>query len=145
MSAGPVGRTPTVVERDVSRLILLFTNTDIRDEESFARWSSALTDVIDDSVSWGGRFEVDADQRPGESPRWRFLAVLGLSGAEEHFASVVQSLKRVACDGSELAFWAYEAVGDFVRQSDALPGSRGKSVLAPGAYLTSTGKGHVDA
>lgn len=123
------------VESQVDHLFLAFTNTDIQSREDFDLWSAQLDALSGADTVWGERFFADPDQRPGQSPTWRFMATFGLKGGERAAREALAKLVRASKDeGADFTVWAYDAVGEFVRQSDGLLGSRSKTILAPGAY-----------
>jgi hypothetical protein len=122
------------IESESDFLFLFFTDVDITGDHSFDAWRQSLGDAAGE-LQWRDRLQVDPDQRPGESPHWRFLAIAGAKGP---LPSVFQRLAMLEdarrSAGADFVVWAYESIGDFVRKSDGLAGSPSKTVLAPGAY-----------
>jgi hypothetical protein len=139
MGSELVKERPVLVESEATHLFVVFTEADIGEDDAFERWAAGLDALIGADSSWGGRFEADPDQRPGQFPRWRFMALFGITAEQDDARAVLESLEDAAgSPGADFAVWAYGAIGDFVKQSDGLLGSRGKEKLSPGAYRTST-------
>ncbi|HEY0246648.1 MAG TPA: hypothetical protein VGC45_00165 [Gryllotalpicola sp.] len=118
----------TPLEASADYLVLAYTNTDLTDDGQFQAWFDRNVADIVAVPGYQGfeRFRVDPDQRRGQVPSWSHLVLLGF-GADTPELRAALDVASAQSNDAELVAWAYAPAGDFVRQSDGLPGSRGKT------------------
>lgn len=137
MHSSRIGTPP---EGENEHLLLAYTNEDIHDDENYRAWWGREFDDLQwiAGLSDASRFFADPNQRAGQVPRWKYLVVHGFTGDAAELRRRVQ----VHAMSSDSALWLYDAIGDFVRKSDRIVGSRPRS-LADDAASEPTGPEHV--
>jgi hypothetical protein len=108
-------------------LLLVFTNEEIAgDEEYRGWWDKGFADIqAVPGLEEGTRHLVDPDQRTGQIPTWRYMVVHGFTGDVQQLKERILARKG----NGDTGLWLCESLGNFVRKSDGLPGSRGTSVV----------------
>jgi hypothetical protein len=65
---------------------------------------------------WGQRFELNPDQRPGQTPPWRFLTLYGFEGdvvgVHERLRKASPSFVKTTALKPDTAAWVYSLLGD---------------------------------
>jgi hypothetical protein len=108
-----LGGTNGYIEKENDYLLLAYTNEEIVSDEQYKAWWSGFADIqAVPGLSEGIRLVVDADQRVGENPSWKYLVAYGFSGDAAKMKKAV-SLHTVQGDS---ALWFYEAVADIVNK-----------------------------
>ncbi|HEY0246649.1 MAG TPA: hypothetical protein VGC45_00170 [Gryllotalpicola sp.] len=103
-------------------LWVILTNAKIDREEEFNAWYhehlQEITNV--EGHTWGQRFVVDPDQRPGQTPKWKYLALYGFEGDVN---AIHERLRQADASGEvagsdaldpDYVAWVYTPTGDRV-------------------------------
>lgn len=124
-AGSPSSDSPTTGEPKVSyantapHLFVVFTNAEPGREAEFNEWYEKhhLDDIMGiEGFLWGQRFELHPDQRPGQTPPWRYLVLYGFEGnavdVHERLRKASPSFVKTTALKPDTAAWVYSLLGN---------------------------------